>query len=54
MLPGESWDIILERWAEGGYGGPVPASYNMSGTQQVLKCLFAGLLEEKYLEAIGL
>lgn len=46
--------MILERWAEADYGGPAPESYNVSGTQRVLKCLFAGLLKETYLEAIGL
>lgn len=46
--------MSLERWAEADYGGPAPASYNVFGTQLVLKCLFAGLLKEKYLEALGL
>lgn len=46
--------MILERWAEADYDGPAPASYNVSGPQRVLKCLLAGLLKEKYLEAIGL
>lgn len=46
--------MILERWAEADYGGSAPASYKVSGTQRVLKCLFAGLLKEKYLEATGL